>query len=189
MEQSKSFGHIMVDLETMGNKSNSCIVSIGALEFNINTGKTGREFYNNVDLQSCLDCGLSVDANTIMWWLQQSDYARNSVTKGPIVPLTQALSNFKEFCNKNAMIWGNSARFDLGILQNAYNKVDMSVPWLYYNERDVRTLLSFVPEVKKNYPRLSTAHNALADCYHQVGYCSEIWISIKQAIDFKKQNA
>ncbi len=49
------FGHLMLDIETMGNESFSSIVSIGALEFNIETGKTGKEFYVNVDLQSCMD--------------------------------------------------------------------------------------------------------------------------------------
>jgi hypothetical protein len=55
------FGHLMLDIETMGNESFSSIVSIGALEFDIETGKTGREFYVNVDLQSCMDLGLIVD--------------------------------------------------------------------------------------------------------------------------------
>ena len=33
------FGHLMLDIETMGNESFSSIVSIGALEFDIETGE------------------------------------------------------------------------------------------------------------------------------------------------------
>lgn len=187
MEQSKSFKHIMVDLETMGNKSNSCIVSIGALEFDLDTGETGREFYYNIHLESCLDCGLTVDAHTVMWWLQQSDQARTDLLKTPIVSLNEALISFNKFCNEDSIMWGNSARFDLGILQDAYNKLGIYKHWNYHNERDVRTLVSFAPEIKKDYPRSATAHNALSDCYHQAGYCSEIWISLKQAIEFKNK--
>ena len=42
--------HIMIDLETMGNKSYSAIVSIGAVKFDIKTGETGETFYRNVNL-------------------------------------------------------------------------------------------------------------------------------------------
>lgn len=74
------FGHLMLDIETMGNESFSSIVSIGALEFDIETGKTGKEFYVNVDLQSCMDLGLIVNASTIMWWLNQNEQARKDLT-------------------------------------------------------------------------------------------------------------
>ncbi len=37
-----AFGHLMLDIETMGTESFSSIVSIGALEFDIETGKTGK---------------------------------------------------------------------------------------------------------------------------------------------------
>ena len=43
------FSHLMLDLETMGTKSNSAIISIGAVEFDILTGKTGKRI-----LQKCI---------------------------------------------------------------------------------------------------------------------------------------
>jgi hypothetical protein len=171
--------NIMLDIETMGSESFSSIVSIGALEFDIETGKTGREFYVNVDLQSCLDLGLIVNASTIMWWLKQSEQARQDLTNGTVLPIKEALLKFAQFCNKDYQIWGNSARFDCGILQNAYNKADMHIPWDFRKERCVRTLVSFNPELKNNFPTAGTAHNALSDCYYQVGYCSAIWSSLK----------
>ena len=45
--------HIMLDLETMSTASNAAIVAIGAVEFEPETGKLGREFYCNVSLASC----------------------------------------------------------------------------------------------------------------------------------------
>jgi len=171
----------MVDLETMGNHSNSCIISIGALEFNLDTGETGREFYQNVDLQSCLNAGFTVDASTIYWWLQQSTAARLSLFNKESSDIDTVLHLFNMFTNSDEIIWGNSARFDLGILENAYAKTGIDKHWNYYNERDVRTLVMFAPEIKQNYPRTSIAHNALADCYHQVGYCSAIWQAIQQS--------
>lgn len=165
----------MLDIETMGNESYSSIISIGAVEFDIKTGNTGREFYANVDLQSCVDLGLLINPATVMWWMQQNEQARKDFVERPSIPIRQALSEFSLFCNKDYEVWGNSARFDCGILQDAYNKAGLPTPWKFWNERCVRTLVALHPEVKKNYPRTGTAHNAISDCYFQVGYCSAIW--------------
>lgn len=173
------FQHLMLDIETLGNESFSSITSIGAVEFDIETRKTGKEFYVNVDLQSCLDLGLTVKASTIMWWLQQNEQARKEITKGNSVPIIDALKAFEEFCNKDYQIWGNSARFDCGILQNAYNKVGIPIPWDFRKERCVRTLVSFAPEVKDNFIFNGVIHHALHDCKSQIGYCSEIWNTLK----------
>lgn len=173
--QQKKFEHLMLDIETMGNESFSSIVSIGALEFDIETGETGKEFYLNVDLQSCIDAGLIINASTVMWWLNQSEQARKDLTESAAFNLNEALMEFSEFCDKDYQVWGNSAKFDCGILQNAYNKTNLPIPWDFRKERCVRTLVSFHPEIKDNYPSMGTAHNALSDCYFQVGYCSTIW--------------
>ena len=58
--------NVMVDLETLGNGSESVIISIGAVEFDPETGELGREFYKVVDAQSCVDAGLKIDASTVM---------------------------------------------------------------------------------------------------------------------------
>jgi len=169
------FKHLMLDIETMANESYSSIVSIGAVEFDIETGKTGREFYVNVDLQSCIDLGLIINGATIEWWMKQNDQARKDFTEQIGLPIQKALLDFGEFCNKRYQIWGNSSRFDCGILQNAYNKAGLQIPWDYRKERCVRTLVSFAPDIKANFKNNGTAHNAVADCKFQIGYCSETW--------------
>jgi DNA polymerase III epsilon subunit-like protein len=180
MEGYRKFNDIMLDIETMGTDSFSSIISIGALEFDIETGDTGKEFYVNIDLQSCIDSGLTISAGTVMWWLQQNEQARKDLVDRKVVHIKTALLMFDAFCDKKHNVWGNSARFDCGLLQNAYNKVALPIPWNYWNERCVRTLVSLKPEIKKSYIFKGTAHNALHDCYHQVGYCSEIWKQLKQ---------
>ncbi len=171
--------HLMLDIETMGSESYSCIVSIGALEFDIESGNTGREFYVNVDLQSCLDIGLEVSAKTILWWMQQSENARKDFVNRKLFPIKEALEELSKFINKDYEVWGNSARFDCGLIQNAYKKANLPLPWKYYKERCVRTLLSFAPEIKAKCTFNGTAHNALSDCYYQVEYCSQIWSFLK----------
>ena len=62
MNQSRQdkYGHIMFDLETLDNKNTSSILSIGAVEFNLHTGEIGETLYVRVDLQSCIDEGLTI---------------------------------------------------------------------------------------------------------------------------------
>jgi len=181
----KKLGHLMLDLETMGNKSNSVICSIGAIEFDIETGDTGREFYTRVDIQSCLDIGLTVDGSTIEWWLNQNEKARTAISGGKFMDIIQALCEFSKFIEiiggKQLQIWGNAARFDLGILEDAYCAIKINIPWDFRLERDVRTLVSFAPKVKEHYPSLGTEHNPIDDCKFQIGYCSAIWQKLNPA--------
>lgn len=167
--------HIMVDLETLGTRSNSVIAVIGAVYFDIETGETGREFYRQIEIDSCLDFGLKMDLETIEWWFQQSNEAQkevfNTEDRDHIFPVLQ---DFSEFVIEDVILWGNSARFDCGLLEDAYHAADLPVPWKYWNERDVRTLVSLAPEIKENTIREGTHHNALDDCYHQIKYCSTI---------------
>lgn len=167
------FEHVMVDIETMGTSSDSAIISIGAVEFDINTGDTGRDFYRNVSLESSMSNGLKVDASTIIWWMDQSDEARLSL-RGDSVSLEKALMDLTDFFPKGCNVWANPPSFDLVILKNAYSIIGHKAPWNFRNERCLRTLSSMAKEIKvKHSPNV--AHNALSDCYYQIRYCVETW--------------
>ena len=115
-----------------------------------------------------------MDASTVQWWMKQSEEARKSLTKGHQVPIDEALKGLSFFIDDNEyQVWGNSARFDCGILVNAYEKLELGVPWKHFNERDVRTLVAFKPSVKKNMWFSGTPHYAPDDCKHQIKYCHE----------------
>jgi len=168
---------IMLDLETLGNKSNAAILSIGAVEFNMETGETGREFYMVVDLESCLDAGLIINASTFYWWMKQSDEARKGVCEGgfDISSVLGAFNIWMGFCVDKVKIWGNGARFDIGILEDAYVATHLKTPWYFRSEMDVRTLVAFAPEIKANYPMMGVEHDPIDNCKHQIGYCHETW--------------
>lgn len=173
--------HLMIDLETLGHTTTSAILSIGAVEFDLNSGETGREFYQIVDLQSCLDLGLTINASTFYWWMKESDSARNEICKQglPIYRMLLDLTDFIKELDPNVCVWGNSASFDLSILENAYIASDNKIPWGFRNERDVRTLVSFAPEIKNNCKFNGVTHNPIDDCKHQIKYCSAIWNKLK----------
>ena len=175
----KRFENVMIDIETLGTKSYSAILSIAAVEFDLDTGEFGNTFYVNVDKESCKNVGLKTDDETVEWWNNQSKEAKESleIHKETLDIALKMLRNFLK--GKNYKIWGNSARFDLGILANAFEIIGLEIPWIYKNERCVRTLVSFQPEIKDKMNFIGTRHNALDDCIHQIKYCSEIWNHLK----------
>ncbi len=178
IQKRTGLGHLMVDIETMGEGSNAVICSIGAVEFEINTGETRSVFYRKVDLQSCLDAGLTVDGSTIKWWLQQNAEAQREITDGGAVSIRQALKDFSEFisCGVDTLkLWSNGKHFDMSRLADAYKVCRMEIPWKFYNVRDCRTLVEIMPEIKRDIQRGGVAHHALDDCLHQIKYCSAIW--------------
>lgn len=177
--ENNNLGHLMVDIETMGSDSYSAIVSIGAVEFNLDTGETGDEFHKHICLQSCLDNGLHVTKSTLYWWLQQNEEARMRIIKSKQDDLEIALVEFSEFVRehggKDLQVWGNSARFDLGLLSDAYSVMKLPIPWYFRKERCIRTLVNFKPEIKFNTPKVGIEHDALDDCYFQIKYCTKTW--------------
>lgn len=174
--------NIMIDIETLGNKSNSVITSIGAVMFDMETGETGNEFYKRIDIDSCLDNGLTVNGDTIKWWLSQNELARSEITKDG-EDLLSVLYDFSRFIKsiKNPIVWSNGLRFDISLIEDAYNKVSLSVPWQFRNERDVRTLVSFAPQVKSETVNTwnETLHHAIQDCKLQIKYCTKIYKKLK----------
>lgn len=104
---------IMLDLETMGNGSNSAIIAIGAVAFDTNGVKD--KFYQQVNLKSSVDAGMEMDASTVLWWLKQSDSARKAFKDNEkSLSIANALVEFSMFCEsvKVCGVWGNGAAFD-----------------------------------------------------------------------------
>ena len=86
--------HISLDLETMGTGPMSSILSIGAVVFELDgtyTNLSGPAFYTTIDLKSCEDRGLRIDASTVKWWATQSDEARRVITDPDALLLAHAL--------------------------------------------------------------------------------------------------
>ena len=177
-EELNEFTHLMLDIETLGTESNSAILSIAAVEFDLVSGETGKTFYEKVDLQSCLDAGLKVNGKTLTWWANQSTEALKEVFSDEGRSLKDVLSDLKEFCkDKDYQVWGNSARFDCGIVTDAFRATGISntPPWDFRKERCLRTLVSFAPEVKQEHTFEGVLHNALDDCLNQISIANKTY--------------
>lgn len=165
--------HIVIDLETLGTGSDAVILSIGAVLMNGTTIK--KQLYTNVNLQSCLDAGMSIDGSTIEWWFKQSDAARKALFVGGITAekLTEwfeGIYNFfdQEDCKEPILIWGNGATFDNVILSNLYRRFCKKRPWDFRADRCFRTVKALFPQLEV--PEEETAHNALCDALWEAKY-------------------
>ena len=157
---------ISFDLETLGTKSSSVVLSLGAVVFD--DTKLYDELHVNISIDDQLRWGRTIDGSTLLFWFQQNDDARNGATVAP-VPLSKALSTFGGFIQgvgKTATLWANGQDFDLGIIGSLYDTVGVARPWSYNAGRDMRTLVD-VYGGKPDIPFEGTVHNALADAKHQ----------------------
>lgn len=169
--------NVMIDIETLSTNSNALILSIGACEFSEKNG-IGVTFYNTIDIESSLHNGFKIDGKTIEWWLKQSNEAKKDLFDNRRFTIKQVLISFSDWLNfyfdaKNINIWGNGSDFDNAILKNAYDRMKISIPWDYRNNRCFRTLKSLFPNVEK--PETNNHHNALGDALWQAKYAINIW--------------
>ncbi|HCJ6422238.1 TPA: 3'-5' exoribonuclease [Enterobacter hormaechei subsp. xiangfangensis] len=180
------YTHLMVDIESMGEKPDAPIVSIGAVFFDPASGQTGPEFYKVISLESAMGWGGVPDASTILFWLKETSEARSEIVMDHAIPLDDALLQFKDFIAENAangkdtvQVWGNGATFDNVLLENSYARTGISCPWKYWNNRDVRTIVELGKAVgytpRHEIPFEGEPHKAISDARHQVKYVSAIW--------------
>lgn len=179
-----TMNNVMLDLETMGSGSKAAIVSIGACFFDPLTGQIGAEFEAIVDLQSAAKYG-KIDAQTVIWWMNQNAEARKILSDPLACSLEDALIEFSTWISqiedyRSRAVWGNGCTFDNVILGNAFKACQISQQWPYFGDRDVRTLVDLGRNIlgidpKKDMPFEGVVHNALDDAKHQARYVSYIY--------------
>jgi len=163
---------VMIDIETLGTTPGSVTASIGAVEFTRHAGLMNSSLYVKVDIIDAQKQGSTIDAHTVLWWMQQSENARNELTSGHRVKLQVALDALDFYINSlrgegRICIWAHSPSFDLIHLEAAYKLFNRSAPWRYNESRDTRTIFDLAGIDLKDY-RIGTSHNALDDAKSQV---------------------
>ncbi len=181
------FSHVMCDLETLGKQPGDIIVTAAFAQFDLKTGAVGEKLLINIDAASSEKAGLKINADTIMWWMNQSQEAQKALISSTALTLPNALVSITNFCKNTRAcnegssfnLWGNGSMFDNAFLEAAYDVVNEVYPWSFWEHRDVRTLVQLAKEfgfdVKKETKMAGTAHNALDDVLHQIKYCSKAY--------------
>ena len=184
-QMNSSQTHLIIDMETLGTKPNSVVLSMACVPFNFNSNVdfeslVKSSFYVKFDtIEQIQHHKRKVDENTVNWWKkQQSEEAKSVIRPSKNdVSLETGLRAFSKFVGstgydfKNSFVWSRGIAFDGPLLESIYDNVDtINIPvntWLY---RDIRTYVDTLEGSIDGYGRFQdlgltgvVKHNALHD--------------------------
>jgi exodeoxyribonuclease VIII len=189
----RHYTDIMLDLETLGTGNNAAIIQIGAVAFNADgengslwtnspdsLAELGQGFRVNVNLAESRHPGI-IDASSVEWWLQQSQEARDSITKTEgRLELGAALEAFVRWLYtvtpkvRALRVWSNGPTFDETILRAAFTRYGAPLPLSFRGSRCCRTMIELAElhgwnrkEAASGAPQDITKHDALSDAVFQ----------------------
>ena len=162
--------HVMIDVESLGTRADSVILSLGAVKFDLASGKIDdKGFYASISIDSNQELGRRIQEDTLLWWLKQ-EIAAQSVFHEDKTTLSQALEDFSDWVgNDDCEVWSNGADFDIPMLAHAYAQIQMEAPWKFWASNCFRTYkkLPGAKAIAGTVPFSGVKHNALADAFHQ----------------------
>lgn len=135
----------MIDIETMSTDERALVMSVGVVSWRTNLTKkptilATEVFYPSLEQQRAYN--RVIDIETVMFWMQQSEKARQGIYTDQNRCSVEFMFNWlRDSITDETKIWSNSPNFDTTILGTLAD--DAGVPrfgghWQY---RDVRTLL------------------------------------------------
>ncbi len=188
---------VMLDIETLGNGITPVVTQISAVAFNAMTGELLEkgEFNAFINPSTGVKMGLKCDGSTVDWWLTQRPEAINrvlvkSITEG--LDIQQVLKNFYDYFRKlengrkvKFRVWGNGATFDNRIVNTLYIMANRPMPWEFYADTDMRTIVDIAVRVfnfdKNAIEFEGLKHDAIDDCKHQIKIVCAIFKLFQEA--------
>lgn len=158
----------VLDLETLGTKPGCIVLSIGAVRVDLTANRVLSEFYAAINPLDSVRYGLTICAETLLWWQEQSEAARKAAFMGTGT-LKGAGSEFAEWLAAAplAPIYGNSPAFDCSLLEAAFEATGGRAPWKYFDERCLRTELDFYRRIGVDVDRCR--ESAMTEAVFRVG--------------------
>lgn len=164
-----AMNHVMVDNETLATTADAVIISIGAVRFDLESGKIDNDgFYRSISIESNFELRRRVSEDTLIWWMKQPAAAQ-AVFHEAKETLQTALAEFADWLGntRDTQMWSNGADFDLPMLAHAYTQIGSDVPWQFWNNRCFRTYKNLPGAKTIRVPDVGVKHNALSDAYQQ----------------------
>lgn len=177
--------HVSFDIETMGNTPLAPIVQIGACVFD-REGIISDEFEVTVDPNTLTKYGddFKMDYSTMVWWLNQSTAAQQSVFADRGLSKASHESAMKQYATWCGMVQrtygGNNtvkhwshATFDPPITTRNFKIAGLKPPVHFKSFMDIRTL-DFITGYTVRMKRTGVHHNALDDAKFQAQYIAQM---------------
>lgn len=168
---------VMFDIETMGTLPGCVVLSIGAVRFDVGTGKIHDEFYVNIDPKDSIKHGLTHDKDTLQWWMKPENATAWKTLAKDKRTAEEGLGAFFDYVSrgpKKEKVWCWGAQFDPVITEAAFMKVlGKRTPWHYCNIMCARTISNaFGVKIERGN---GTHHNALDDAKSQAQYLIDLF--------------
>ena len=174
---------LMMDCETLGLKANAIVTQIALYAWDMEEEKLLPDsLHIHLPIQGQMDLvrPRTLDADTLAWWMKQSDDARAEFDRNvsdefeelPIL-LRQFTRRFDKLTNGGKYeyeLWANGPQADIVWVESLLNDCGMKAPWKYNRVRDLRTMLSLAGMSSKDVekPEGYVPHNAAWDCKFQI---------------------
>jgi len=167
---------IMIDLETLGTTADAVILSIGAVQFDLEAGTVSQfTHYSVLNIES--QPNRDINRDTVAWWMKQSPEAAAVLTHQPKVDIKFALGELSRWMRSfsgTPIVWSNGADFDLPMLGHAYTNEGLKQPWAPYAGRCYRTYKNLPGARAVKVERQGQHHNALDDAIYQAQHLCAI---------------
>ena len=165
----------MVDLETLGLRPTSVVLSVGLVSFNETSILDKLHVRLAVDQQ--IEAGRTIDGSTLDWWMIQEEAARRHLFSGAAAQrrllVEDGLQMIWSFMQGADEVWGNGAAFDNVLLRDLFRHMKGIVPWGYKADRCYRTVKAMNTHVPMQ-PFRGTEHDALDDAINQTIHLQSI---------------
>lgn len=169
---------MMIDIETLDTKASSVVIQIAAVSFLYND-KGQVEIIGELDIKLPahvqMAIGRTISLDTVKFWLntpKQQKLLGELLAPSEEQGYIPGLNEFEEFCraHKPCEYWSQGPTFDMIILEDMSYDQGISVPWKFYQVRDLRTVQKFVGDDAKSIKMKAenSNHNALDDCHSQI---------------------
>ena len=167
---------LMFDLETLDTTPDAVVLSVGAVVFHQGGDACIIDrLYRVLDIQAQIDAGRTISQSTLLWWMEQSEVARDAAfidDRAPPALVSLALNHFSEKYGISRF-WAGPSTFDFPIWDSLAQDCHFRAPWTYRQTRDLRTIvdesgISIDAEDEKWSGSDEVPHHPVYDCERQI---------------------
>lgn len=164
---------VHIDLETVDTEPTAQLLSIGAVF-------RDDEFYCEIDRSQYDPLVFTEDADTIEWWVKQGGFIPTMEAVSP----EQAIRRLVVWMHKvtdgveDFEVWANAPSFDCAMLTYHFKQFNITQPWEYYQEQDVRTIKRLATRLKLDCRMSKNPHHALTDAKNQRDFVDSVIMTL-----------
>jgi hypothetical protein len=192
--------HLNFDLETLGKKSTSVVLSMACIAFTFEDDTPYSQyildgFYVKFNPIEQLKMGRTTDQDTINWWKEQNEDARKvTLPSEDDVTVKEGLLMLRDYISKTkyewkrGYCWCRGNYFDFPMIEDLHDQVGLKLPFNTWKIRDIRTMIDVLTgsdrgeyNLRDGLPKEYVNHHALHDAALDVMRMKEIFKSLMEA--------